>query len=87
MLIRLKPRELIDVETGKVVGASIIYIIEKAKADEEHFVKVFADGVKAAFDLTKTGDRLFPTCLQDYQLSKMTGGYSDTITLFFLRDG
>ncbi|MBH9975233.1 MULTISPECIES: hypothetical protein [Bartonella] len=85
MLICLKPNELIDVETGKVVGASIIHITEKA--DKEHFVKVFADGVKAAFDLTKTGDRLFPTGLQDYQLSKMTGGYSDTITLFFLRDG
>ncbi|MBI0140416.1 hypothetical protein H3U94_05920 [Bartonella sp. W8125] len=85
MLICLKPNELIDVEPGKVVGASIIQITEKP--DGEHFVKVFTDGVKAAFDLTKTGDRLFPTDLQDYQLSKMTGGYSDTITLFFLRDG
>lgn len=82
---RSKPKELIDAETGEVVGASIIHIIEEA--DEEHFVKVFADGVKAAFDLTKTGYRVFQTVLQEYQSSKMTGGYSDTITLFFFDDG
>lgn len=81
----LKPKELIDAETGEAVMASIIHIIEKA--DEDHFVNVFADGVKAAFDLTKTGYRLFQTILQDYQLSKMTGGYSDMVALFFLRDG
>lgn len=63
----LKPKELIDAETGEAVMASIIHIIEKA--DEDHFVNVFADGVKAAFDLTKTGYRLFQTILQDYQLS------------------
>lgn len=81
----LKPKELIDAETGEAVMASIIHIIEKA--DEDHFVNVFVDGVKAAFDLTKTGYRLFQTILQDYQLSKMTGGYSDMVALFFLRDG
>ena len=81
----MKPKELIDTETGEVVTASIIHILEKA--DEENFVKVFADGVNAAFDLTMTGYRLFQTVLQDYQSSKMTGGYSDMVALFFLRDG
>ncbi len=81
----LKPKELIDAETGEAVMASIIHIIEKA--DEDHYVNVFADGVKAAFDLTKTGYRLFQTVLQEYQSSKMTGGYSDMVALFFLRDG
>ena len=67
----MKPKDLIDAETGEAVMASIIHII--AKADEDHFVNVFADGVKAAFDLTKTGYRLFQTVLQEYQSSKMTG--------------
>lgn len=81
MLICMKPKELIDAETSEVVEASKIHILEKA--DEEHFVKVFADGVKTAFDLTMTGYRLFQTVLQEYQSSKMTGVYSDTITFFF----
>ena len=77
----MKLKDLIDTETGEVVAASIIHILEKA--DEEHFVKVFADGVNAAFDLTMTGYRLFQTVLQEYQSSKMTGVYSDTIAFFF----
>ena len=77
----MKLKDLIDTETGEVVAASIIHILEKA--DEEHFVKVFVDVVNAAFDLTMTGYRLFQTVLQEYQSSKMTGVYSDTITFFF----
>lgn len=80
----MKPKELIDAKTGKVVGASIMHIIEEA--DEEHFVKVFADDIKAAFDLTKTGHYVFQTVLHEYQPPKMAGGYSDTITLFSFDD-
>ena len=39
------------------------------------------------FDLTTIEYRLFQTVLHEYQSSTRTGGYSDTITLFFLRDG
>lgn len=64
--------------------ASIMNII--VKADEKHFIYIFYDGVKASFDLTKTGYRVFHIVLQDYQFSKMKIGYNDTITVFFLRD-
>ncbi|WP_295882064.1 hypothetical protein [uncultured Bartonella sp.] len=65
----LKPKELIDAETGEAVMVSIIHIIEKA--DEDHFVNVFADGVKAAFDLTKTGYRLFQIYIPKLQINIM----------------
>lgn len=82
---RTSPRDLMDPETGEVVGQSIIHIIEER--DEQQFVKVFADGVKAAFDLTRTGHKVFQIVLEAYQREKMTGGYADAVTLFWFGDG
>lgn len=82
---RTTPRQLMDPDTGEVVGQSIIHVIEEK--DEQHFVKVFADGVKAAFDLTRTGARVFQAVLMEYQKAKMTGGFSDTIRLVWFDDG
>ena len=82
---RTTPRDLMDPDTGEVIGATMIHIIEER--DEETFVKVFADGVRAAFDLTKTGARVFNAVLTEYQAEKMTGGYADSLTLFFFDDG
>lgn len=82
---RTAPRDLLDPDTGEVVGSSIIHTIEEK--DEEHFVKVFAEGVRAAFDLSKTGARVFQAVLDEYQRSKMTGGYSDLVNLIWFDDG
>ena len=82
---RAARRDLMDPETGEVVGASIIHTIEER--DEEHFVKVFAEGVRAAFDLTKTGARVFQAVLMEYQKAKMTGGFSDSVNLIWFDDG
>lgn len=82
---RTAPRDLMDPDTGEIVGASVIHTIEER--DEEHFVKVFAEGVRAAFDLTKTGARVFQAVLGEYQRSKMTGGYSDSVNLIWFDDG
>lgn len=77
--------DLMDRETGELVGQSVIHVIEEK--DEEHFVKVFADGVRAAFDLSKTGARVFQAVLGEYQRSKLTGGFSDTVTLVWFDAG
>lgn len=82
---RAARRDLMDPETGEIVGASIIHTIEER--DEEHFVKVFAEGVRAAFDLTKTGARVFQAVLMEYQKAKMTGGFSDSVSLIWFDDG
>lgn len=82
---RTSPRDLMDPDTGEVVGQSVIHVIEEK--DEEHFVKVFADGVKAAYDLSRTGARVFQAVLSEYQRTKMTGGYSDSVSLVWFDDG
>jgi len=82
---RAARQELVDSETGELVAMSMIHVIEEK--DEEHFVKVFADGVRAAFDLSRTGSRVFQTVLGEYQREKMTGGYSDSLTLYWFGDG
>jgi len=82
---RSAPKDLLDPDTGEVVGSSIIHVIEEK--DEEHFVKVFAEGVKAAFDLSKTGARVFQAVLGEYQKSKLTGGYSDSVSLIWFDNG
>lgn len=82
---RTSPRDLMDPDTGEVVGQSIIHVIEEK--DEEHFVKVFADGVRAAYDLTRTGARVFQAVLAEYQRAKMTGGYSDSVNLIWFDEG
>lgn len=82
---RAAPRDLMDPETGEIVGATVIHTIEER--DEEHFVKVFAEGVRRSFDLTRTGARVFNAVLEEYQSAKMTGGYADSLTLFFFDDG
>ena len=82
---KTSPKELMDPDTGEVVGQSVIHVIEEK--DEEHFVKVFAEGVKAAYDLSRTGYRVFQAVLNEYQRSKMTGGYSDSVGLVWFDDG
>lgn len=82
---RATPRDLMDPLTGEIVGASIIHITEER--DEAQFVKIFADGVKAAFDLTRTGHKVFQVVLEAYQNEKMTGGFADAVTLFWFGEG
>lgn len=82
---RAAPRDLMDPDSGEVIGKTVIHTIEER--DEEQFVKVFAEGVRAAFDLSKTAARVFNAVLSEYQASRMTGGYADHLTLFFFNDG
>lgn len=82
---RATPRDMMDPDSGEIIGSSIIHTIEER--DEAHFVKVFAEGVRAAFDLSKTGARVFHSVLMEYQKAKMTGGYSDIVRLFWFGDG
>ena len=58
-----------------------------ASRDEEHFVKVFTQGVKLSFDLSKAGHRVFQAVLEKYQREKMTGGYADSLSLFWFGKG
>jgi hypothetical protein len=77
--------ELVSTATGEVVGVAAIHQIEER--DDAEFVKVFAAGVAASYDLTKTAQRVFQVVLDQYQRTPMTGGFADTVELFWFGNG
>ena len=75
----------VNPDTGEVMATSTIYVIEKR--EEEQFVKVFVDGVRRTFDLSKSANQVFCRILEEYQKVKMTGGYADQIRLAWFDGG
>lgn len=76
--------DLTNASTGEVRVSAIHELIEK---DDAEFVKVFADGVKAAFGLSRTAARVFQLVLVKYQEEPMVGGYVDSIYLAWFDGG
>jgi hypothetical protein len=76
---------LVNQQTGEVEAISTIYkVVEK---DDAEFVKVFAAGVAASYDLTKTAQRVFTAVLKIYEETPMRGGYVDFIDLYWFDGG
>ena len=73
-----------SLETGEIHSSNIYSIKE---IDEKQFVKVFQDGVKAMYDLTRTAHRVFCLILDEYENEPMTGGYVDAIQLAWFNGG
>lgn len=80
-----RSQELVDPATGEVKAVSMIHTVEEK--DDAEFVKVFADGVKAAFGLGRTAGRVFQAVLEAYQNEKMTGGFADSVHLAWFDGG
>ena len=78
-------KDLYDRETGEITGLAAIYTVEEK--DDEEFVKVFSDGVRAAFGLSRTAARVFQIVLERYQDTPMTGGYAEAVYLAWFGDG
>jgi hypothetical protein len=55
--------------------------------DDAEFVKVFAAGVAASYELTKTAQRVFQVVLDQYQRTPMSRGFADHVNLFWFDDG
>lgn len=77
--------ELVDPKTGEVQGVSAIHRVKQV--DDAEFVKVFGEGVKAMYGLTRTGMRVFQAILEEYQNTKMNGGFADSIYLYWFGGG
>lgn len=77
-------RELMDSD-GVVQAAAVIRNIEEK--DDAEFVKVFAAGVAASYDLSRTGQRVFQAVLGEYQGTPMQGGFADAVYLSWFGDG
>lgn len=76
---------LVNPDTGELAGMAVVHVIEER--DDAEFVKIFAEGVKAAFALTRTGHRVFQAVLTAYQKTEMRGGYAEAVELFWFNDG
>lgn len=48
---------------------------------------MFGEGVKTMYGLTRTGTRVFQAILDEYQSTKMNGGYGDAIYLNWFSGG
>lgn len=81
----LASKTLVDVETGEIAAASVVHQIEDKDSDE--FVKVFAAGIAAAYELSRTGQRVFQSVLQEYERTPMNGGFVDSVHLVWFGDG
>lgn len=82
-LIGKKP--LMDTETGELLNASVVRTVEEK--DDAEFVKIFSKGVAAAYNLTRTGHRVFQVILKQYENTPMQGGYADSIYLAWFDGG
>lgn len=70
---------LVNTATGEVAAIAAHHIIEEV--DDAQFVKVFAAGIKAIYDLSRTAVRVFHVVLEVYQGEPMSGGFADSIYL------
>lgn len=80
-----RTEDLINQATGEVHGVTAIHQVEER--DDAEFVKVFAAGVAASYELTKTAQRVFQVVLDQYQRTPMSRGYADYVNLFWFGDG
>lgn len=78
-------RDLVDVDTGEVMAAATVHSIEEK--DDAEFVKVFAAGIAATYDLSKTAQRTFQAVLDEYQRTPMSRGFVDTLYLAWMDGG
>jgi len=76
---------LMDPSTGEITHARSHHKIEPV--DDAQFVKVFAAGISASYELTKTAQKVFMAILDEYERTPMRNGYADTIELYWYGDG
>lgn len=77
--------ELVNTKTGELRQTSVIYTVDER--DDASFVKVFAAGVAAAFDLSRTAARVFQLVLQEYERAPMRNGFAESIELAWFNEG
>lgn len=78
-------RSLVDIQTGEITHIATVHTIEEK--DDAEFVKVFAAGVQAIYELSKTGHRAFQAILEVYQAEPMAGGFADSVYLTWFDGG
>lgn len=72
-------------DSGEVEAVSVIHKIKEL--DDENFVKMFAAGIAASFELNRTSQRVLTAVLAAYERTPMKGGFADWVELYWFGDG
>lgn len=72
-------------EEGEVEAVTAIHQIEEV--DDAQFVKIFAAGARAMFDLSMSATRVFQVVVAMYQKEPMHGGFSECVYLSWVAGG
>lgn len=80
-----RAEDLVNPATGEIHGIATIHQVEER--DDAEFVKVFAAGVAASYELSKTAQRVFQVVLDQYQRTPMSRGFADHVNLFWFDGG
>jgi hypothetical protein len=80
-----RSEDLMNPATGEISGVTAIHQVEER--DDAEFVKVFAAGVAASYELTRTAQRVFQVVLDQYQRTPMSRGYADHVNLLWFDEG
>lgn len=80
-----RSEDLINPATGEIHGVAAIHQVEER--DDAEFVKVFAAGVAASYELSKTAQRVFQVVLDQYQRTPMSRGFADHVNLLWFDNG
>lgn len=72
-------------EAGQVEAVTAIHQIEEV--DDAQFVKIFAAGARAMFDLSMSATRVFQVVVAMYEKEPMHGGFSDCVYLSWVAGG
>lgn len=81
----LAERRLIDADTGEVNHCATVHQIQEVDTDQ--FVKIFAAGIAASYELSKTAQKTFCAILAEYERQPMANGYAESVTLAWFDDG
>lgn len=77
--------DLVNPSTGEIHAVASIHQVEER--DDAEFVKVFAAGIKAAYELRKTAGRVFQVVLEQYEREPMSKGFADSVYLAWFDGG
>ncbi|WP_208438672.1 hypothetical protein [Bartonella grahamii] len=78
-------QKFINSDTDKIDVVPIIHVTEKT--NKENFIEIFADGIQAIFNLSRTGHRALVIVLEEYQSNKSTNEDHSSVTLIWFDGG
>ena len=83
--VRVGTRNMVSDGTREILSTTGIMTIEEK--DDEHFVKIFAEGVAASYGLSTSAHRVFMAIVKEYEQLPLSGGFVDSINLPWFGDG